>query len=1107
MGVNVGTATGYLDLDVSGFLAGLKTAQSEAQKTTDNMAQKMGSSLQGVGKSLTSAGSTLTKAVTTPVLGFGATIVKISSDFEASMSKVEAISGASGDSLQALTDKAREMGATTQFSASEAAEAFQYMAMAGWDTEEMLGGITGVMDLAAASGESLGTTSDIVTDAMTAFGMAADETSMVLKDGLLKEVDNTTRFVDVLAAASNSSNTNVAMMGETFKYVAPVAGSLGYAVEDVGVAIGLMANSGIKASQAGTSLKNIISNMANPTDKMQGAMDALGVSLTDSEGNMLSFRDVLIDLRKGFGEGHIDANEFQDQMAGLNQALADGEMDIEAYEHEIEMLTIAMYGAEGAQKAQLAAQLAGKEGMAGLLAIVGATDDDFNSLITTLDNANGTANDMANTMNDNLAGQMKELKSALEELAIQFGEVLLPVIKNGVEWLQGLVQKFQELTPEQKQQIAQWAAIAAAVGPLLLVFGKIAGSVGTLVSTFGKIPGAVSKAKAGFTKLQTAMTNVNEGFTLAKAGFPGLGAEASKLGAAFGAMSAPVVAAVTAVVAVIAVLTAAFVTLWQTNEQFRANIIAIWDGIKQKFEEFGQAVTERINALGFNFSSITEVLSAAWNAFCNLLAPAFEVAFGVVSTVLGGVLDTLIGLLDIFIGLFTGNWEQVWTGVKEVFAASWETISSLFGPIAEAIAGAIASFLEGVKQKWESIWNSIKDFFSGLWEAIKTMVKNTVDGIKNTISTVWNAIKTVTSTVWNAIKTAITNVVNGIKTTITNVWTAIKTFISTTINNIKDVLTTVWNAISTTISNVVNGIKTTVTNVWNMIKSTISSVVNSIKSTISDTFNAIWTTITDIVNNVFDTVSSVFNDIKDAMSNAVETAKENVVGAMQKAKDLVVGVWDGIKDTFTDIGGNIIQGIIDGIGGMVGKLYDSIKDALSDLVDDAKDALGIESPSKVMRDQIGKWLPPGIAVGFKSAMGRATRDMQNSLDAGMSSLQAEDINVGVGISDNIIASISMVLDYITSVEMKLANAVAGMRASLEYMIILGVAAANGVPLDYINRSGISLVQSGYNDADKGGSNAGSGGNTYVFYSTKAIDEIEAARQMKRAERDMAEGFA
>lgn len=317
--------------------------------------------------------ATAVSAVTTALGGAAAAAVKVGVSFESEMSKVSAISGATGDDLQKLTDKAKEMGAKTKFSASESAQAMEYMAMAGWKTQDMLSGIEGIMDLAAASGEDLATTSDIVTDALTAFGLSASDS---------------THFANVLAAASSNANTNVGMMGETFKYVAPVAGALGYSVEDCAVAIGLMANSGIKASQAGTALRSIFTRMAKPTNEVQGAMDALGISLTKSDGSMKSLNEIMVDLRKGF--------------SGLTQD----------------------------QKAQMAAALGGQEAMSGLLAIVNASQGDFDKLASAIKNADGTAANMSETMQDNLEGAVTILKSSLEGLGIEIYESLDTPLKN-----------------------------------------------------------------------------------------------------------------------------------------------------------------------------------------------------------------------------------------------------------------------------------------------------------------------------------------------------------------------------------------------------------------------------------------------------------------------------------------------------------------------------------------------------------------------------------------------------------------------------------------------------------------------------------------------------
>ena len=306
----------------------------------------------------------------------GVAVIKVGSDFEAAMSEVQAISGATGSDLEKLSDAAKEMGATTKFSASESAEALKYMAMAGWDTEEMLNGLPGVINLAAASGEALGTVSDIVTDAMTAFGLSTEETS---------------RFVDVLAQTANKSNTNVAMLGESFQYVAPVAGALGFSIEDTAVALGLMANSGIKASQAGTSLRTLFTNLTNPVGQSAKAIEALGISIQNSDGSMKSFSEIMGDLRGEFSK--------------MTEA----------------------------EKAQYAAMLAGQEGMSGLLAIVNASDSDFQDLAASIAQSNGAAEEMAQTMQNNLQGSITSFRSAAEGLGIAIYEGIKDKVKNTVD--------------------------------------------------------------------------------------------------------------------------------------------------------------------------------------------------------------------------------------------------------------------------------------------------------------------------------------------------------------------------------------------------------------------------------------------------------------------------------------------------------------------------------------------------------------------------------------------------------------------------------------------------------------------------------------------------
>lgn len=752
----------------------LKRLQEQAATTSTSLAKidEVGQKMESVGNSIAGAGKSM-MPLTLAIGGVGTAAVKTAADFDAGMSQVAAISGATGDDLEALRDKAREMGSKTKFSASEAASAMEYMAMAGWKTGDMLGGIEGIMNLAAASGEDLATTSDIVTDALTAFGLSAEDSG---------------HFADILAAASSNANTNVSMMGETFKYCAPIAGALGFSAEDTAEAIGLMANAGIKSTQAGTALRTIMNNLTGEVKISGKAIGDVTIATTNADGSMRDLSDILADCRTAF--------------SGLSES----------------------------EKAQAAETLVGKNAMSGFLALMNAAPEDIDKLSNAIDNCDGTAESMAATMQDNLAGQLTILKSQLEELAISFGEILMPAIRSIVSHIQGFIDKLNGMDESQKKAIITIGLVVAAIGPLLVIIGTVISKVGVAMQGFVKLAGAFNKIKAA-----------------ASAGTGIFG----KLGAAIGGVSAPVLA----VVAVIAVLVAAFVHLWNTNEGFREAILGTWEKIKTTVSNFVEGIRERLAALGISFSDIAETIKAIWNGLCAVLAPIFEGAFNAIANVLQTVLGVITGILDVFIGLFTGNWEQVWTGVKEIFSSIWEGIKGTFQNAIDTIRGIADAVLGWFGTSWNDVWSSVKAFFEGIWNGIASFFSGIWNGIQNTVTTVLNAIKSVITTVWNAIKTTITTVLNGIKTTVTSVWNAIKSTVASVLDGIKSTVSSVWNGIKSTISSVVEGIKSTVSSAFNAVKSTATSIWNSIKTAIETPINAAR----DAVKGAIDKIKSFFN--------------------------------------------------------------------------------------------------------------------------------------------------------------------------------------------------------------------------------------------------------
>ena len=812
----------------------LRRLQQEAA-TTNTALSKIdvaGQKMEAVGNSIAGAGKKM-MGVTTVIGGVGVAAVKTAADFDSAMSLVAAVSGATGKDFDALRNKAREMGAKTKFSATEAAEAMNYMAMAGWKTEDMLSGIEGIMNLAAASGEDLATTSDIVTDALTAFGLSAKDSG---------------HFADILAAASSNANTNVSMMGETFKYCAPIAGALGFSAEDTAEAIGLMANAGIKSSQAGTALRTIMNNLAGDVKISGKAIGDVTIATTNADGSMRDLSDILADCRSAFGN--------------LTES----------------------------EKAQAAESLVGKNAMSGFLALMNAGEGDIEKLSSAIENCDGSAEKMAMTMQDNLAGQLTILKSQLQELAISFGDILMPAIRSIVSKLQGFVDKLNGMDEGTKRTIVTIALLVASIGPLLIIIGTAISKIGVAMQGFVKLANGISKLKVA----------VQGG--------------AGVLGK-LGGISAPVLA----VVAVIAVLVAAFVHLWKTNEGFRDAIIGTWNRIKDTISGFCQGIVDRLNALGFQFTDIVDVLKTVWDGFCQVLAPIFEGVFNNIANILSTVTGVITGILDVFIGIFTGNWSQAWNGIKEIFSSIWNGISSFFSNILNVIKGVADVVLGWFGTSWNEVWTNIKTFFEGIWNGIATFFTTIWETLKNVVTVgimaigsilsaafniitlpfrfIWENCKEIIISVWDAIKSKVTTVIHAVASVISTVMNAIKTVFTTVWNAIKTVVTTVVNAIKSVVTTVFNAIKSTATTVWNAIKTAVTTPVNAIKSTVTSVFNSVKSTVASIFNGIKSTATSVWNGIKTAITTPIEAAKNKVKSVV----DAIKGFFSGMKITLPHI--------------------------------------------------------------------------------------------------------------------------------------------------------------------------------------------------------------
>jgi len=1062
MAVDVGSAVGYLDLDISGFLAGLKSAQNEADKQSKNIAEKIGGNISGFGKSISSAGSTLTKNVTVPVVGAGTAIVTMSSKFESAMSKVQAISGASGNDLTKLTDKAKELGATTAWSASEVADGMTEMAKAGWSTEQIIDGMSGVLDAASASGENLASVSTIIADAITGFGM---------------EAKDATKLADLLTQAANSGTIDINDLGESFKYIAPVANTMGFSVEEVTTALSAMSMAGIKGSQAGTSLRTMLTRMVKPTDQVAAAMDELGIVLTNEDGSFKSLNTIV------------------DEMRGSFDGLTDD------------------------QKAYYATVLSGQEGMSGLLSLLNLTKEEYNAISNSMEKSGGVAKETADIMLNNLSGQVTILKSALEGLAIQFGEIILPYLKQFVEWIQNLTQKLSELSPEQKEQIVKWAAIAASIGPVLLIVGKLVTGFGGLITTVGKIPGAVSSIKTSFGVLTTGLKNIGEGFATAKAGFGGLAAQAGGLGTKIGVAAAGITGPMIAIAAVVAIVIAAFVSLWKNNEEFRNKITAIWDQIKATFEKLTSGIVERLNKLGFDFENIGEVLKAIWKGFCDLLAPYFEGVFQYIADTFDTIVNVILGIVDFFVALFTGDWEGCWNAVKDIFESIWNGIKDWFSNILDTIKGVLDVVLGWFGTSWENVWNSIKTFFENIWTGIVTWFQTTLTNISTFFSNIWNGIVTFFTGVWEGIKNVVTvgvmfivelikawfNLVTlpfrfiweNCKDTIISIWESIKTAVSNALNAISTFISNIWNSIKAFLQPILTGIATFISNVWNGIKTGVSNAVNAIKTFITNAFNSIKTFVTNVWNGIKTVATTIWEGIKNAIStpiNAAKTLINNIINSIKSiisngftsAKNTVTGVFDSIKTKIT----NVMNGARDIVKGAIDKIKSFFNFSWS------LPKLKMPHFSITGNFSLNPPSVPKLSVEwYKKAMGNGMI-LDSATIFGFNSKTGKFLAGGEAGSETVVGTknlMSMIKKAVTE-------------AIGPFIQVSRELAKASIDLGYVTYNGFTRFKEFKEKQDEKHRNVNNGGDTFNFYSPKAIDEIEAAKQMKKAKRDLAEGF-
>lgn len=724
----------------------LKSLQSELKsfgsvgaqqiKAIGAQMKELGASIKSVGDSMQATGRSMTMKVTAPILaGFGAA-VKEGAEFDKQMSAVAAVSGATAEDFENLRDSAMEWGEKSVFSAKESADALYYMGLAGWDAQESMDALGGVLDLAAAGATELGTASDIVTDYMTAFKMEASEAG---------------HFANVMAAAMSNSNTNIEMLGDSFKYVAPVAGAMGYSVEDISVALGIMANNGIKADMAGTTLRNMLQRMAKPTKESYMAMERLGLSLYDDEGRMYTFKEVMEQVRTGFRDINMPMDEFQKSVEDLDRWLDEGSISQSLYNSRLEELMLRAYGAEGAEKARAAAQLGGARAMAGLLAIASATDEEYQALTDAINGADaafvrhgdelltiqeaydqfgdaiynsdefevlGAAAGMAEKQLNNLAGSWTLFTSKLGTTKIMISDLVKGELQGLVEKATGLLDKFNSLDDAEKMQIVKIAGIAAAIGPVILILGTLASSIGSIISLGGTIVSGFGTV-AGFFSATLIP---------ALSGLPAL-ITGTMIPAITGLIAtvAPILAAAAPFIAVGAAIVGAGVLVYKNWDTIKQKAGELKDKVTQKWSEFKENTTKK-------WEEMRQKTSEKWEAMKKGISDKVAENGGGI----GGVIKTAMQG-------YQKTWEIGFNALDKLSGGKLSTIASnIKSKVDEnggGIGGIIKTSMQGYEKVWETGFNALDKITGGKLSDIVDGFRDKLDSAKKIVSDAIEKIK------------------------------------------------------------------------------------------------------------------------------------------------------------------------------------------------------------------------------------------------------------------------------------------------------------------------------------------------------------------------------
>lgn len=955
------------------------------------------------GDAVTDAGKKMA-VVTGAITAVGGASVKTAAGFETQMSKVQAISGATAEDMDTMSESARYWGSNSKFSASEAASAFEYMALAGWKTEESVSAMEGILNLAAATDMELAKASDVVTDYLSAFSMEASQATTV---------------ADLMTYAQGNSNTSAEQLAEAYKNCAANANAMGYDIQQTTGMLGIMANQGLKGSEAGTALTAVFRDM---TAKMKDGAIAIGdttIQVVDANGNYRQMTDILKEV----------------------EAATDGMGDAEKNAALMSTFTA--------------------DSVKGLNLLLNAGSREVGDFTAQLYDCSGSAKDTAAVMQDNLQGQLTSLQSKIEGVSISIGNILLPYVKDAVAWFSNLVDRFAGLSEGTQKAIVAVGAVVAAIGPLLLAAGKLITFSASVSSGLGTLSAAL--AKVGF-------------------GAAGAGTSTGAFSTIIAAVTSPVGIAVAAIAALVAGMGYVAATnedvrnslmdVWRT---FTANLQPIveyisgtvlpdlrdaWERLMQMLQPLADFVKGALTSAwqdilipalewiaetvlpnvmdtmrnlwenvmrplgGFIGSTLTPVIQffadtltmlwnmvlvpladfvltafkAAWDGIytvlnvavipiLNLLTTAFQFLwdnvlkqvvdwltatmlpiFQTVFQTVGSVMDSLMvafqGVVDFIVGIFTLDLTMAFEGIKAIFTGTWEAIKAIFGGALDAIQQALSAAWEAISTVAGMAWEGISSFFSNIWNAIYTTVSTWLGSVWQSVSDVfnscWEVVQNVWQTIQNVIQVAVMFIIElftasfelitapfrfiweNCKDTVMSIWESIRIMISSKIEAVRGTIESVMNVIRAVLETVWGVISTTVGTVWNAIRNTVATVMNAIRAVLETVWNAISGTVTTVVNAIKNTVSSVFNAVKST-----------VTSIWNGIKSTTTSVWNAVKSAVTtpiNAAKSAVSTAINSIKSTVSSVFNSVKSTVASVWNGIKTA--ISTPINAARDTV-----------------------------------------------------------------------------------------------------------------------------------------------------------